>query len=176
MNQQPKDQQKACDCVDSIEKLGKCDTSCVEHCTECHKCQLVVTTEFIRTKIDLAHFYDGRVKPTEVKPLLDTVIHRLATEMMKALVLDMFPDKFGEILYNADSPEKLGTLQAMVRAGITAVELDRVMGDGKALTALAEALPHQPYGPQTFRTEFDVEKERLDRIQQRRAQTPDIEH
>jgi hypothetical protein len=46
-------------------------------------------------------------------------------------------------------------LQHAVRCGCTAYELDRVMGDGPAITNLVRLFPRQPYGPVEFRTVWD---------------------
>ena len=58
--------------------------------------------------------------------------------------------------YGIDSKRHLGALQHAVRAGVTAYDLDRVMGDGPAITRLVRSVPYHPYADVEFQTAYDT--------------------
>lgn len=144
---------RRCDCGGTLESIGVCKTSKIDHCVECHDCTLEVATEFMRVSVPLALYFKARV---DVKN--ETSFNQVMSapkQLFHNLVMDTMPDELIGMLFGIESEKHLGTLQQLLRAGITEVELDRVMGDGHAITALAKALPHNPYGDVEFRTPFD---------------------
>ena len=156
MNQKQKNDQRSpnCECGGELEIIGAFPTSHVEHCTECHACRLEVQTEEIKASIPLALFFHTRIDAKN-ESSLDQIM-RAPQELFHSLILDVWPNDLIGTLYGIESERHLGTLQYLVRSGVTAVELDRVMGDGEAITALANALPHNPYGKGVeFKTPFD---------------------
>ncbi len=74
---------------------------------------------------------------------------------MECLRNDVWPSPATIVDFGIDTARHLGALQNAVRFGFTAYELDRVMGDGSAITKLVNATPKQPYGFVEFRTVYD---------------------
>ena len=63
----------------------------------------------------------------------------LAQHVYDCLMMDMWPRAAAQIDWAIDSPRHLGALQAAVKRGATADDLDRVCGKGKDIEALIRA-------------------------------------
>jgi len=79
----------------------------------------------------------------------------MAERLANCLDLDVWPSPAIVLDFGIASHRHFGALQHAVRNGITAYELDRVVGDGAALTRLIQAVPGQPYGEVVFQTVYD---------------------
>ncbi len=79
----------------------------------------------------------------------------MATRLYEDLLLDRWPNSAAILDYGIDSSSHLGALQYAVRGGVTPYELDRVIGDGPAITELVRTPSAQPYGFVEFRTVWD---------------------
>jgi hypothetical protein len=80
---------------------------------------------------------------------------RTVTEnVFLSLILDVWPNMAGIVDFGLQSDRHYGALQYAVRNdGVTREELDRVVGDGEAITTLIR--PGNPYWGVTFQTAWD---------------------
>lgn len=122
-------------------------------CDECHRCSLVVTPPSFGLTIALANFHRLRGSGTGQRPLDD---RSMAVRLVDCLILDQWPSPASIIDWGIDSAHHLGALQHAVVVGITAYDLDRVLGDGPAITALTRGVPRQPYRDVVFTTAYDA--------------------
>jgi len=128
-------------------------------CPACGRCTLMVRHPRFELCVSLADFHVKRGDNQEQRPLDDL---DMATRLFECLVRDEWPSPAITVDYGIASPEHLGALQHAVRAGIRPYELDRVMGDGPAITQLVRGVPRQPYRCVTFRTAYDDYQDFLD--------------
>lgn len=122
-------------------------------CEECNRCSLVVTPPSFGLTIALANFHRLRGSGTRQRPLDD---RSMAERLVDCLMRDQWPSAATIIDFGIDSPQHLGALQHAVVVGITAYDLDRVLGDGPAITALTRGVPRQPYRDVVFTTAYDA--------------------
>jgi hypothetical protein len=101
------------------------------------------------------HFVDFHFKRGDglhQRPLDDV---SMATRLVECLVEDRWPSPATIVDFGIDTNRHLGALRHAVHQGCCIYDLDRVMGDGPAITQLVQAFPYQPYGPVEFRTAYD---------------------
>ena len=79
----------------------------------------------------------------------------MAERLVECLVSDEWPSPATVADFGIDSSAHYMALKHAVRTGITAYELDRVMGDGPAITQLVQGVPSQPCRFVRFRTLWD---------------------
>lgn len=103
--------------------------------------------------IHLADFHVKRGDAAGQRPLDD---RSMAQRLVECLVDDVWPSPATIVDFGIDSPQHLGALQHAVRSGCTAYDLDRVMGDGPAITRLVRGFAQQPYGHVEFATLYDA--------------------
>ena len=107
------------------------------------------------------------------------VIRELAiapSSWRKSLALDELPSPAAVVDYGIDSLDHLGALQHAIATGVTVYDLDRVMGDGPAITRLVRNVPDQPYPDISFSTAYDaLEWDFGDASNSRRSNEPDYE-
>ena len=120
-------------------------------CSDCEHCSLLVSWAKPPRVIHLADFHlkrgDGRGRP-----LADL---SMASRLVQCLERDVWPSPATITDFGIDSAAHLGALQEAVRCGCTAYDLDRVLGDGPAISELVRCVPEQFYGPVEFKTLFD---------------------
>jgi hypothetical protein len=141
-----------CDCgeeIDVLDASGYSATMCCPHC--CRDALRIHHPDFQAT-ISLRDFSRKRGDQPHQRPL-DNL--SMAEGLVDALILDAWPSPATVLDFGIDSAEHLGALQHAVRSGITAYDLDRVVGDGQAITRLVRSVPHQPYHEVTFVTAYD---------------------
>jgi hypothetical protein len=81
-------------------------------------------------------------------------LRELTRELYKALRLDEWPSHAACLDFGIESATHLGALQyAVINDGVTIEELDRALGNGRALQALIG--PKNPYRHVVFRTDWD---------------------
>ena len=83
-----------------------------------------------------------------------TSIRPLTQQLILALELDVWPSAVTCMDFGIECPEHLGALQYAVKFdGVTEEELDKALGDGRALERLIS--PSNPYHGVTFQTVWD---------------------
>lgn len=142
----------ACLCGEEIVVLdcqGHSTTLC---CPRCLNGVLVINHPDYRVSVVLEDFCRKRGDSPPQRPLVD---HSLAEGLFDSLVLDMWPSPAAVVDFGIDSADHLGALQHAVAVGVTAYDLDRVLGDGRAITSLVRNVPGQPYPEIRFATAYD---------------------
>ncbi len=122
-------------------------------CNKCHCCRLVISPPSFRLTVPLKMYRFRRDEGLSQR-LLDS--RSMAVRLIDALSFDQWPTSATIVDFGIDSAHHLGALQHAVIVGITAYDLDRVLGDGPAITALTRGLPRQPYPDVVFRTAYDA--------------------
>ena len=140
------------DCGESIDALDAWGYSATMCCRYCSRDVLCIRHPDFAAMIPLRDFLRKRGDGSHQRPLADL---SMAEALVDCLVLDAWPSPATVIDFGIDSPEHLGALQHAVSAGVTAYDLDRVMGDGPAITSLVRSVPDQPYPDVTFVTAYD---------------------
>jgi hypothetical protein len=156
----------ALETMSSVGHCRWCDTEGIvvdqgEHsetlaCAICRHCTLQIGHQKLdlgfKARIPLRHFHLKRGNGPYQRPL-DS--RPTATSLVDHLTLDVWPSMAAIVDFGIDTGLHYGALQHAVLMGITAYELDRVLGDGVAITMLVTAIPDQPYGSVRFRTAYD---------------------
>ncbi len=122
-------------------------------CSKCEHCSLLVASPMFRLMVRSATFHERRGSRAGLRPLDD---HSMASRLVDCLILDVWPSAATIIDWGIDSPDHLGALQHAVIVGVSAYDLDRVIGDGPAITALTRGIPGQPYPDVVFKTAYDA--------------------
>ena len=153
-----------CPCGGQLMQLDKSGGSVTACCLACRHCCLIVHQPRFGALIPLRDFHIKRGDGPSKRAFDDVA---MARSMVDCLVLDRWPSPATTIDYGIQSQEHLGALQHAVLAGVTAYDLDRVMGDGPAITRLVRSIPDQPYAHVKFDTAYDSynwEEETVDEI------------
>ncbi|REJ90721.1 MAG: hypothetical protein DWQ35_16095 [Planctomycetota bacterium] len=100
----------------------------------------------------MADFHLKRGDGLHQRPLDDV---SMASRLVESLVQDTWPSPATIVDFGIDTDRHLGALQHAVHQGCAIYDLDRVMGDGPAITQLVRAFAHYPYGRIEFRTAYD---------------------
>jgi hypothetical protein len=91
--------------------------------------------------------FNGRL--AKVRPVTRNLVH--------AVLLDVWPHQAAVVDFGIDSQKHLEALYYPLRHGeITPQQLDDALGDGKKLTALAQAAPSNPHKEVAFHTSWDA--------------------
>jgi hypothetical protein len=121
-------------------------------CEQCHRCSLRITHPDFKVMIPLRDFHLKRGYGPGRRPLED---QNMARRLVERLLLDQWPSAAAIVDYGIDSPACLGALQYAVGMGVSVYDLDRVIGDGQAITRLTQSVPGQPYQA-WFMTVYDA--------------------
>lgn len=121
-------------------------------CPICRRCWLLVLQPHFQAGIALRDFHRKRGDGPYQRPLDEL---SMATKLVEHLVLDTWPSGAAVIDWGIETGSHYGALQHAVRSGVTEYELDRVLGDGPAITRLVRAVPEQPYDVE-FHTAWDA--------------------
>ena len=140
------------ECEAPMTVLDASGTSETLQCVACHRCYLVTNGASGQVSIALRDFHLRRGDGDEQRPLSDLA---MAEQLVQDLRADRWPSSATVIDFGIGSPVHLGALQHAVACGVTAYELDRVLGDGAAITALVQSVLQQPYPEVTFDTAYD---------------------
>lgn len=140
------------DCGDTLRQLDVDGDSATYQCIVCGYCYLCAVHPEFEVLIWLRDFHRKRGDGPGQRPRDDL---RMATGLVECLVCDCWPSPAAIVDFGIDRPSHLGALQYAVHSGVTAYELDRVLGDGPAITRLVRAIPDQPYQIE-FRTSYDL--------------------
>jgi len=128
------------------------ETSVTVYCPNCDRYLLVVGWPDNHQVIPLADFHLKRGYEPDQRPLNDL---SMATRLVRCLTDNTWPTPATVMDFGIESEAHFGALQHAVRCGRTAYDLDRVMGDGPAITQIVRSVPNQPYASVEFRTAFD---------------------
>jgi hypothetical protein len=141
-----------CQCGGNLEEMDRAETSVTAVCANCGHATLIIANPRFSACIYLADFHRKRGNAPLGRPLSDLT---MATGLYQDLALDRWPSPATVLDFGIDSSSHLGALQFAVGEGITPYDLDRVLGDGPAITQLVTSVPGQPYAPIVFRTTWD---------------------
>ncbi len=141
-----------CNCGGNLKEKDRGIFSATIACARCHTCSLVIGHRRFQEWIPLRDFHLKRGDGPMKRPFHDM---GMAERLANCLDLDVWPSPAIVLDFGIASHRHFGALQHAVRNGITAYELDRVVGDGAALTRLIQAVPGQPYGEVVFQTVYD---------------------
>ena len=142
---------KTCECGGSFRLIDQNSGSLTVKCAKCMHCSLLITRPEHRQAILLADFHLKR-GDDGFRAINDLA---MAKRLVWFLRTDEWPTSAIVVDFGITSSRHFGALQYAVRCGVTAYELDRVMGDGPAITQLVRSIPHQPFGPVVFETAWD---------------------
>ncbi len=142
----------ACQCGGRLEVLDTSGDSATAKCLKCGRYALRIAHPTIRW-IALGDFHLKRGEGPDRRPFDDLA---MASHLVESLVRDEWPSLATVVDFGIESPRHLAALKHAVRAGITAYDLDRVMGDGPAITRIVQAIPGNPHGNVEFSTGYDA--------------------
>ena len=142
-----------CSCGGEFQPMDASGHSFTAVCETCQRGSLIIEHPNFGLVIPLADFHLKRGDEGDQRPLRDL---GMATRLVECLVYDQWPSSATIVDFGIESRSHLGALQHAVRAGITAYDLDRVLGDGPAITALVRGVPGQPYRYIEFETAYDA--------------------
>ena len=106
------------------------------------RCCLVIRCPGELQVIELEDFHLKRGHEPDQRPFDDRTTAILLCE---TLLNDEWPDADAVTDFGLETYEHLAALKYAVRNGCTTYELDRVQGDGRAITQLVSSIPKQPY-------------------------------
>jgi hypothetical protein len=139
-------QQQACPCDGSTEVIDAVAESMTLRCLTCQRATLVVRHPEFKLKIRLATFHIKRGRGPGQRRIGDL---EMAMHLVDSLEHDSWPSPATVTDFGIESTGHLGALQHAVWCGITAYDLDRVMGDGPAIAIQSRSRdkvrhPHLP--------------------------------
>ena len=144
--------QHFCTCGGGLWVLDTDGFSTTAACHRCKCCWLLIQHPHFAVSVALSDFHLKRGDGPNRRPLGDLT---MATRLVANLLHDAWPSPATVVDYGIDSDRHLGALQYAVCAGVTVYDLDRVMGDGSAITRLVRSVPGQPCADVEFRTAYD---------------------
>jgi len=104
-------------------------------CETCGECYLHVSRGGRSAEIHLCDFLSRRGDAPERRTLDDRA---MAEGVIRAMVSDEWPSAAACTDFGLDTPEHYAAMQRAVSQGLTSYELDRVLGDGRAITTLVD--------------------------------------
>ena len=141
-----------CTCGGELRVLDTEEFSTTAACNRCHCCWLLIQHPRFALNVALSDFHLKRGDGPDRRPLGDLT---MATRLVADLFQDAWPSPATVVDFGIDSEQHMRALRNAVCAGVTAYDLDRVMGDGPAITRLVRSAPCQPYVDVEFRTAYD---------------------
>jgi hypothetical protein len=73
------------------------------------------------------------------------------------IALDVWPTPAQAVDFGIQQESHFRAMRFALEMGVNAYVLDRVMGDGRALTTLVASLPRSPFAQTVFETPWDPE-------------------
>ncbi len=137
------------------EKLKRVDSfanSRTVRCKRCKRCALIFSVSYYYSVIPLEDFHLKRGIESHQRPLDDLT---MAQALVDCLCEDRWPSPAIAIDFGIDLPDHFRALQLAYTAGCNVYDLDRVMGDGPAITQLVHAVPDQCVFGIQFQTPYD---------------------
>ena len=164
-----------CSCggeLHEIDRSGPSATACCEACQEFFLL-LAVNDPPKRVPIQLRQFDQRRGDGPGRRPLDDL---GMAKRLKQDLFLDLWPSLATTTDFGIRDTEHYAALKEAVFRGVTAYELDRVLGDGQAITQLVRATAGDSYPHVEFETSYDLFYELDAQVEQERGDLdPEIE-
>lgn len=143
---------KCAHCGDGVKQVDSFADSQTVRCIQCGRCALIKSSLIIRTVIPLVDFHLKRGSGFKKRPLDDL---SMAEGLVECLRNDCWPSMATVSDFGIDTFSHLGALQSAHWAGCNVYDLDRVLGDGRAITQLIRAVPEQRYPDVEFFTTWD---------------------
>ena len=144
--------QITCACGEKLKVIDAASNSTTMCCHRCRCGMLCINHPDVQVTIPLSGFLLRRGDSAHQIPIDDL---SMGQALFDSLVLDVRPHPDAVMEYGIASADHLGALQHAIAVGVTAYDLDRVMGDGPAITRLVRSVPDQPYHAVEFETIFD---------------------
>lgn len=141
-----------CDCRGELVSVDSSGASLTVQCRKCGYAELHLRREYHCVSIPLARFHLTRGNGPGLRPVEDLT---MAQNLVDALCLDVWPSPATIVDFGIASERHYGVLQHAVGCGITAYELDRVIGDGTAITRLVRSTLGRQYTDVLFVTSYD---------------------
>lgn len=143
-----------CQCGGSLDVIDASGYSTTARCRVCLHCSLIIEHPRFKACIRLDDFHSQRGNRPYQRPIDDL---SLATEVVQCLN-DALPLTFAAICeFGVTTGPHYNALAYAVDVGVTAYDLDRVRGDGPAITQLVLIALNQPYSNLEFDTIYDGE-------------------
>ena len=140
-------------CTGQLERLDFSGTSRTMQCSECGRCELVIESHDAYCAIPLEEFHIIRGEGVGKRPLAET---SLAQHLVEYLVRGRWPRPAAIVDFGIESESHFNAMIEAVWYGCSVYELDRVLGEGNAITHLIRA--YEVVGP-TFSTVYDLQRE-----------------
>jgi len=141
-----------CKCDGSTEMIDEYNHSQTLRCIQCGRARLVIRHREFELTIPLSDFHLERGPGLDQRPVSDL---KMATNLWHRLVAREIPSRAQQVDFGIDSSEHVEALHHATVWGILPYELDRVIGDGPAITALVNGIPKTPYPGIRFATYHD---------------------
>lgn len=145
-------QQSTCRCGGSYDVIDSYRSSSTISCRECGHASLVITQPNVAMTIHLVDFHVKRGPKPDQRPIDDL---KMAKDLWLQLTFDTWPSPAACVDFGIQTAEHYLALRHVVLEGISAYELDRVMGDGRAITSLVRGILKQLCPGIIFRTPYD---------------------
>jgi hypothetical protein len=150
--------EKACPyCTDKLVVLDQSSNGIFQsgtlQCETCEECFLHVRRGNAFALIHLPDFLQKRGDDFGKRPLQD---RGMSEHLVHAMVCDVWPSPATAVDFGLDTLDHYAAMQRAVKQGLTAYELDRVLGNGQAITQLvAFAAPDRQSRNIKFATAYD---------------------
>ncbi len=142
----------SCECEGETEDVDSFLESRTVRCVACRRATLVARHANYELVIPLRSFHRTRGSKSGQRRFDDW---SMATNLWRCLVDLKQPSPAAVVDFGIRSRAHFDALRHAVRQGISAYELDRVLGDGPAITQLVNGIPEQPELGIQFHTEYD---------------------
>jgi hypothetical protein len=142
---QPEPTQQACQfCVLALAPIdtqnsGEFESQTLK-CETCEECYLYVRRGTASALVHLRDFLEKRGDEPDQRSLADC---KMAQKLTTAMLSDEWPSAATCVDFGLNSQEHYAAMQRAVKEGLTSYELDRVLGDGKAITRLVAFACHE---------------------------------
>jgi len=143
-----------CPCCagEKVERIDSFAGSRTVRCKQCDRCALILSASHFCSVIPLEDFHFKRGSDLHQRRLDDLT---MAQSLVDCLTDKCWPTPATVIDYGINSPGHFKALQSAYKGGCNVYDLDRVMGDGRAITQLVHAVPGQSVIGIRFRTAYD---------------------
>ena len=131
-----------CDCGANFAMIDREGHSATWQCEKCRCCLFTSDDPNRSFTVWIPQFQLKRGSGVGQRPIDD---HSMAKSLIQRLDRYVAPTPAMEIEYGIDTYTHFVALRFAVQAGITAYDLDRVAGDGPAITCLVQSVPDQPF-------------------------------
>jgi len=141
-----------CLCGAEIVKLDDSGHSTTLCCPRCRHGVLVINHPDFEVAVVLDDFCRKRGEGPAQRPLSD---RQIAESLVDSLAMEQWPSAAVVLSFGIESPQHYDALLHALQVGVLTYDLDRVQGDGRAITCLVRSLPGQPYPSIRFSTAYD---------------------